>query len=152
MIMLSSCLAGINCKYNGKNNRHPAFVSMAESEEVVLVCPEELAGLPIPRSPSEICNGTGEDVLAGQAKVINREERDITKQFIEGAKIALEICQNNGVDLAILRRNSPSCGCDHIYDGTFTSTLQDGDGVFAVLLKRNGIRVISDEEYLKKGV
>lgn len=152
MIVMSACLAGINCKYNGKNNQHPVFVSMAKSEEVVLVCPEELGGLPIPRNPSEICQGNGGDVLAGRAAVINREGRDITKHFIEGAKIALEICQNEGVELAVLRRNSPSCGCGEIYNGMFSSTLRSGDGVFAALLKKNGIRVISDEEYLKKGV
>ncbi|MGE5389828.1 MAG: DUF523 domain-containing protein [Deltaproteobacteria bacterium] len=150
MIMMSACLAGINCKYNGKNNLHPAFKALAENGDVLLVCPEELGGLPVPRSSSEICKGTGEDVLAGRATVINREGNDITRHFIMGAQTAFELGKNQGIDLAILRRRSPSCGCGKIYDGTFTSTMRNGDGVFAALLKRNAINVVSDEEYLEK--
>lgn len=152
MIMLSACLAGINCKYNGGNNLHPGFCSLIEDEEVVLVCPEELGGLGTPRSPSEISGGTGLSVLEGNARVINREGEDLTSKFIKGAEATLALAREKGVDIAILRRRSPSCGCGQVYDGSFTSALRDGDGVSAALLKKNGIKVISDDEYLARGV
>jgi len=152
VIMLSACLTGVNCKYNGSNNLHPRFKDLAESEDVVLVCPEELGGLTIPRSPSEITGGTGEDVLNGQARVIGREGEDVSPYFVKGAEATLELARTHQVDLAILRRRSPSCGCGLIYDGSFTSTLRPGDGVCAALLKQHGIRVISDDQYLDKGV
>ncbi len=147
---MSACLAGVNCKYNGESNLHPALKDLAEQGDVLLVCPEELGGLEVPRSPSEIMQGTGEDVLCGTAAVINREGKDITSNFVKGAQTALDLAKDQKIDLAILRRRSPSCGCGFIYDGTFTSTLRSGDGVFVALLKRNGINVLSDEDYLRE--
>jgi len=152
MIMMSACLTGVNCKYNGGSNLLPACKALADDEEVLLICPEELGGLPIPRSPSEIIGGGGEDVLNGQAWVVNRDGEDITLHFIKGAEEVLQLARQHKVTLAILRRRSPSCGCGEIYDGSFTSTLRSGDGVCAALLKKNGISVVSDEDYLKKGV
>lgn len=149
MIMLSACLAGVNCKYNGGSNLNPVFKEMINNGNVILVCPEELGGLPIPRSPSEISGGTGEAVLSGQARVINKEGEDVTSFYITGAEGAVTIARLTGVEQAILRRRSPSCGCGEIYDGTFSSKLQSGDGVAAALLKKHGIKVISDEEYLE---
>lgn len=152
VIMLSACLAGINCKYNGGNNLHPSFKDLAKSENVVLVCPEELGGLSIPRSPCEIAGGSGEDVLNGQARVINKAGEDVSRYFVQGAQAVLELARTHQADLAILRRRSPSCGCGLIYDGSFTSTLRSGDGVCAALLKQHGIKVICDDDYLNKGV
>lgn len=152
MIMLSACLAGVNCKYNGGNNLHPSFKDLAKSGDVVLVCPEELGGLSIPRNPCEIAGGSGEDVLNGQARVINKNGEDVSCYFVKGAQAVLELARTHQADLVILRRRSPSCGCGLIYDGSFTSTLHAGDGVCAALLKQHGIKVISDDDYLVKGV
>lgn len=149
MILLSACLAGVNCKYDGGSNLHPLFKAMAEQGDVVLVCPEELGGLPIPRSPSEISGGTGHDVLSGKARVISDDGTDLTSFFLKGAEAVLAIARQNKTKQAILRRRSPSCGCGKIYDGTFSSCLHSGDGVTAALLKQNGIEVISDDDYLE---
>jgi uncharacterized protein YbbK (DUF523 family) len=151
MILASACLCGINCKYNGGNNRHPVFKELMDKGKLVLVCPEELGGLSIPRSPGEILGGTGKDVLNGNARVINKEGQDISREFIKGARLSLELALKQGIKTAVLRRRSPSCGCGSIYDGSFTSTLREGDGVTTALLKQHGISVISDDEFLQHG-
>jgi uncharacterized protein YbbK (DUF523 family) len=150
MILVSACLCGLNCKYDGGNNEHPIFAEMLDRGEVVTVCPEVLGGLPIPRKPAEISPGTGGDVLAGTAQVIARDGEDLTKFFVKGAQRSLELAQEHQVDLVILKSNSPSCGVGKIYDGTFTHQFKDGHGVTAALLKENGLSVVSDLEYLKE--
>jgi uncharacterized protein YbbK (DUF523 family) len=134
MILISACLCGLNCKYDGGNNEHPFFAAMLERGEVITVCPEVLGGLPIPRKAAEICRGTGQDVLEGRAQVIARDGKDLTQSFVVGAKRALEL----------------SCGVGKIYDGTFNHQLREGYGVTAALLKENGFPVVSEVEYLKE--
>jgi len=148
MILASACLCGINCKYNGGNNSHPFFEALLENGGLLPVCPEQLGGLPVPRSPGEISGGTGEDVLNGHARVINKEGQDISEYFIQGARLCLELALSEGIKRAVFRRRSPSCGCGMIYDGSFSATLRRGDGVTTALLKRHGIDVVSDEEFL----
>lgn len=150
MILISACLCGLNCKYNGASNEHPLFADMLDRGEVVTVCPEVLGGLPIPRKPTEIINGTGYDVLNGTAPVTSSDGEDFTIPFITGAKRTLELAREYDVNLVILKSNSPSCGVGKIYDGTFTHRLREGCGVTAALLKENGFSVVSDEDYLKE--
>ena len=129
-ILVSACLLGENCKYNGKNNYSERVAKYLEGHEVIPVCPEVLGGLPTPRDPSEIVSG----------EVINCKGVNVDRQFREGAEEALRIAKENGIDLAILQSRSPSCGVKQIYDGNFTGKLILGQGVFAQLLEKNGFR------------
>ena len=131
-IMVSACLLGQNCKYNGGNNYSVKVAEFIKGHEVIPVCPEVAGGLPVPRIPCEIVNGivTGSDGVS----------RD--REFRSGAEKCLEIAKEKGIDMAILQSRSPSCGVGKVYDGTFTGILTDGDGVFARLLKENGFKVI----------
>lgn len=150
MKLISACLCGLNCKYNGGNNEHPLFSEMLDRGEVVTICPEALGGLSIPRPAAEIDAGTGEDVLEGTARVINDQGDDVTDNFIIGARKTLDIAREWDVDLVILKSRSPSCGAGHIYDGSFSGHLREGNGVTAALLLKEGIPVVSDEELLKE--
>ncbi|MEN6460797.1 MAG: DUF523 domain-containing protein [Syntrophomonas sp.] len=148
--LISACLTGVNCKYNGGNNLHPAFAALLKTGIVVPICPEQLGGLSTPRISSEIVGGTGLDVLEGRARVITRDNQDVTEIYIKGAYETLNIARKCLADLVILKNCSPSCGEGKIYDGTFTRRIVPGDGVTAALLKDNGITVISDEDFLEK--
>lgn len=110
-------------------------------------CPEQLGGLPTPRPPAEIRGGDGGDVLDGRARVLNRDGADVTEQFIRGAQLTLQLAQAVRAEMVILKERSPSCGVDWIYDGTFTGTVVRGCGVTTALLRRNGLRVLSDEQF-----
>ena len=129
---------GENCKYNGGNNYSEAVLEYVKGHEVISVCPEVMGGLSIPRSSAEIVNG----------KVINTDNISVDKEFRDGADKALKIDLDNQVDLAILQSRSPSCGVKEIYDGTFTKTKIKGMGIFAKLLKDNGIKLIDVEELI----
>lgn len=148
MILVSRCLCGEQCKYNGGHNYREEVAKLCNQEAVVLACPEVLGGLPTPRIPAEIIGGSGEDVLAGKAYVVTKTGKDVTKAFIEGAYKALEIAQAHGATQAILKANSPSCGCGSIYDGTFKGMLIPGLGVTAALLKAHGIEVMTEEVFI----
>lgn len=147
--LISACLTGVNCKYNGGNNYHPAFAALLKTGAVVPICPEQLGGLSTPRIPSEIIGGTGCDVLEGRACVINQDRQDVTKSFIKGAYETLNIAQKCRTDLVILKNCSPSCGAGKIYDGTFSRRIVPGDGVTAALLKDHGIAIINDHDFLE---
>lgn len=136
MKVVSACLAGIKCNYEGKSKPCQQVIDMVARGEVIAVCPEQLGGLPTPRVPSEI---VGE-------RVINQAGQDVTKEFIRGSKEALKISIDNGCNEAILKSKSPACGSGKIHDGTFTDTLIDGDGVFAKMLKERGIKVITEKD------
>ena len=147
MILVSACLLGVNCKYNGSNSLSKDVLKVIKDKgSFVACCPELLGGLSIPRGPYEITEGSGKDIAAGNAKVISQSGEDVTKEFLEGARRALRIAKQNGVKLAILKARSPSCGVNRIYDGTFSGILIKGEGVLAALLKQEGIELISDEE------
>jgi uncharacterized protein YbbK (DUF523 family) len=141
VLILSACLAGVNCKYNGGNNYNEEIARLVALGNVVLVCPEQLGGCPTPRQAAEIQGGSGGDVLDGKCRVINREGMDVTKEFIKGAQETLKIAKLTGAKKAILKSRSPSCGCGAAYDGTFSGNLVPGNGVTAELLIRNGIEV-----------
>lgn len=140
MLIVSKCLTGCPCRYDGKSKPDPAIAALVERGEAVAVCPEVLGGLPTPRVSAEL-SGSGEDVLDGRARVMTRDGRDVTDEFVRGAYEALKAAKEAGADRAILKSKSPSCGCGTVYDGTFTGTAVSGDGVTAALFKRNGIAV-----------
>lgn len=144
--MISACLCGANCKYNGGNNLVPALKELAEEEDALLVCPETIGGLPVPRSACEIKGGTGLDVISGYARVTDTEGRDLTDHFLAGAYEILAMAKNAGIDCAILKSRSPSCGVGKIYDGSFQSRLITGDGVTAALLKLHNIEVLTEAD------
>lgn len=137
-IIVSACLLGDNCKYNGGNNYNRELSNFLKDYEVIKVCPEVMGGLAIPRVPSEIKNG----------KVINQEGVDVTHKYQLGALKTLEIAKDNNIKIAILKSNSPSCGSGKIYDGTFSKTLISGDGVTTKLLKENKIIVLNEENFI----
>lgn len=138
-VLVSACLAGRNCRYDGGNCRATALG--IGDHEAVLFCPEEAGGLPTPRLPAEIVGGDGADVLAGLAQVVTASGEDVTAAYLAGARQALSLCQREGIERALLKRRSPSCGASAVYDGTFSHTLRPGQGVTAALLSRHGVQV-----------
>ena len=142
-ILISACLLGVNCRYDGGNSRDENAINIHQSDELIPVCPEEAGGLPTPRPAVEIVGGDGNDVLDGKARVLTADGVDKTEEFLKGAQFALELAQSQDATSVILKSKSPSCGCGEIYDGSFSSTLISGDGVTTALLKRHGIEVIS---------
>ena len=135
-ILVSGCLLGENCKYNGGNNYSEKVAEYIKGHQVISVCPECLGGLPTPRVPAEIVNGV----------VINKEGKNVDAQFRKGAEIALKIAKEEQIDVAILQSRSPSCGVKQIYDGTFSGKRIDGQGVFAELMEKHGFRLIDVED------
>ncbi|MBO8166162.1 MAG: DUF523 domain-containing protein [Thermotogae bacterium] len=142
-ILVSACLFGINCTYNGKNNLNYRIFSLMNNFSLIPVCPEQLAGLPTPRPRAEITGGKG---WAPGSRVVNEFGVDVTRAFERGAEETLKIARLFEVELAILKSKSPSCGTQHVYDGTFSSILIPGVGVTAALLRENGIEVLSEDE------
>jgi len=143
MILVSACLCGTNCKYNGENNLNREVMQLLAGGKALPICPEQLGGMTTPRPAVEISGGTGTDVLDGNARVVSSSGMDTTENFIRGAREALNIARAAGVKEAILKAKSPSCGYGRIYDGTFSDRLIEGNGVTAELLIRNGIKVTS---------
>lgn len=141
MILVSACLCGVNCRYNGGSKPDAGVLALLREGKAIPVCPEQLGGLPTPRPPAEIQEGDGAAVLLGSARVRNKEGRDVTEEFIKGAEETLRIGRMFQAERAILKANSPSCGCGSIYDGTFSGGKRQGDGVTAALLRENGIQV-----------
>ena len=132
-ILVSACLIGLNCKYNGKNNYNEKIDIFLRDYDVIPICPEIMGGLMTPRKPSEIKNN----------RVITIDGKDITNNFIKGANEVLYLAKKYNIKKALLKSKSPSCGYNGIYDGTFTDTLINKNGVTAELLKKNGIEIIS---------
>jgi uncharacterized protein YbbK (DUF523 family) len=143
--IVSACFAGIHCRFDGRHNRIDEILEMIRRGEAVPVCPEQMGGLATPRPPAEIVGGDGEDVLDGKAKVVDNQGRDVTEAFLRGAYEALAVAKAVGAEEAILKERSPSCGSCTIYDGTFSGMKKPGAGVTAALLRRHGIRVVSEE-------
>lgn len=135
-ILISACLIGDKVKYDGKSNYNPKVQDLLDKYELVPFCPEVEGGLSIPRVPSERVKD----------KVLNQEGKNVTRNFEKGAELALNICQYLGIKIAILKENSPSCGVNTIYNGKFEHKLIPGSGVTTELLKRKGIKVISENE------
>ena len=145
MYIISACLCGVNCKYSGKNNLNDRCMKLFREGKAVLVCPEQLGGLPTPRNPVEL-NNTASEVINGNGKAISNQGEDVTKQFLDGAYETLKIARELGATRAILKEGSPSCGSNFVYDGTFTGNKIKGKGITAQLLEDEGIMVFSDED------
>jgi uncharacterized protein YbbK (DUF523 family) len=146
MRIVSACLLGINCTYKGGNKHDQRLYEAFKKGDLFPVCPEILGGQLTPRPKAEIAGGNGSGVLDGKARVVEPDGGDVTKYFVEGARETLKVAKAVGAKEAILKARSPSCGCGKTYDGTFTRTLVDGDGVTTALLKRNGITVKTEED------
>jgi len=136
MKLCSACLLGVRCRYDGKSKPCEKVIELAKKEILIPICPEQLGGLPTPREPSEQQN----------KRVMMKSGKDVTRNFGLGAEEALRISRMFNINEAILKQRSPSCGSGQIYDGSFSGTLIKGDGVTTELLRRNGIKVISEEE------
>ncbi len=135
-ILVSACLLGVKCRYDGRSNKNRKVLKLAKKANLIPVCPEILGGLPTPREPAE---------QKGK-KVVTKSGEDVTQNFKKGAKEVLKIAKLFGIKKAILKQRSPSCGCGQIFDGTFSGKIIKGDGVTTVLLKRNGVKVMSEED------
>jgi len=146
MKIVSACLAGINCNYKGESKPNKKVIELVKKGEAIPICPEQLGGLPTPRIPQEIQGFSGEKVLDGECKVLNKNGEDVTQEFIKGAHETLRIVKIYNCKEAILKARSPSCGYGKTPDGTFSGKLINGNGVTAALLKRNGIKVYTEED------
>ena len=135
-LLISACLLGVPCRYDGKSKPAAKIDALRKKYELIPVCPEQLGGLPTPRTPSERHGD----------RVVMADGTDVTAQYQKGARAALDLCLREGCVAAVLKERSPSCGSGEIYDGTFTHTVISGDGVTAELLKKNGIKVYGETE------
>jgi len=144
MLLVSSCLAGLEVRYNGTHSLNQKIQELVREGKAMMVCPELLGGLSTPREPAEISGGDGEDVLNGTARVRVESGRDVTDAFVEGAYETLRIAKELNATKVVLKQNSPSCGSTHIYNGEFANEKIAGYGVTAALLIRNGIQVFSE--------
>lgn len=155
-ILVSACLAGLATTHNGKAKPHPKVMELVRQGRAILVCPEQLGGLPTPRPCAEIASaaasasvsasGDGDAVLAGEARVIDVEGNDVTANYLRGAREALKAARLAGSTKAILKARSPSCGKDRIHDGTFSGVLKPGQGVTAAVLAREGLEILSEDD------
>ena len=135
--VVSACLAGEPCRYDGGCSPCPAVQRLIRAGQALPVCPETLGGLPTPRGPSEIRGG----------RVVAKDGTDVTDAFTRGAEEALRLAQENGCTAAILKARSPSCGSGEIYDGTFTGTRVPGEGVFARMAREAGLEIWNEETF-----
>ena len=143
MILVSACLLGINCKYNGENNKNENVINYLKDKQYIIACPEQLGGLSTPRNPSEIIN------LDKDKLVKSNKGLDVTYNFIKGANECLAIANMYGCKEAILKEGSPSCGSNYIYDGTFSGKKILGQGITTSLLRKHGLTVISENDVNK---
>ena len=135
-VLVSACLLGARCRYDGASKPLPGLERLLDAIDPVPVCPEQLGGLPTPRTPAERCGD----------RVVTRDGTDVTAQYQRCAQEALRLAQLTGCTLALLKEKSPSCGCGRIYDGTHTGTLTGGNGVTAELLLQNGVHVFGETQ------
>lgn len=135
-ILISACLMGINCRYNGKSEIIKELEELKDKYNLVPVCPEIYGGLKTPRKPAERVND----------KVLTNNGKDVTYNYIKGAEEILKLAKFYDCKYAILKERSPSCGFGRIYDGTFSKTTIDGNGVTADLLAKNGVKIIGESK------
>lgn len=135
-ILVSACLLGVACRYDGKSKPVDEVIALSERYGIVPVCPEILGGLPTPRIPCEIKGG----------RVMNRAGEDKTAEYARGAEEVLQIARLLDCNTAVLKKKSPSCGSGEIYDGSFAGKTVKGDGVCAALLKKSGIKVLNETQ------
>lgn len=145
-ILVSACLLGVSCRYDGKSKPHPAVLALQAQHQLIPVCGEAFGGLPTPRIPAERVGD----------RVLTEAGRDVTAEYRRGAEEVLALARRLDCKVALLKERSPSCGTGEIYDGSFTRTLTAGDGVTAELLRASGIAVFGESrladlaEYLNR--
>jgi len=142
MYLISACLVGVNCKYNGTTNLDEDLLRLFMEGQAIAICPEVLGNLSIPRDPCEIIKADD-----GSIKVVTTSGKDVTSNFTAGARKTLDICKSAEIDKAILQSRSPSCGYGRIYDGTFSGKLIEGNGLTAQLLSEHGIKIYTDTNW-----
>ena len=145
MYMISACLCGVNCKYNGKNNYNEYCFDLLIKGKALIVCPEQLGGLTTPRVPSEI-QGCAEKVLKGITKIVTKDGIDVTENFIRGGDEVVKLAKILNIKKAIFKEGSPSCGVNFVYDGTFSDKKIKGMGITTLKLKQLSIDVISEKD------
>lgn len=146
-VLVSACLLGQPVRYDGRASGHPDVLQAWQREgRVVPLCPEVAGGLPTPRPPAEIPGGQGGAVLDGEAQVVTIVGEDVSAAFLAGARLALELVRRHGIRVAVLKSGSPSCGNRLVYDGTFSGSKINGEGVTSALLRREGVLVFSELE------
>ena len=133
-LLISACLLGVQCRYDGGSKPVMPTVALMEQYHLIPICPEQLGGLPTPRTPAE---RRGE-------RVVTRDGRDVTAEYRRGAEETLHLARLYGCTAAVLKEKSPSCGCGRIYDGTFSGVLTEGWGITAALLRQQGLRVVGE--------
>lgn len=141
MILVSSCLLGMECRYDGSHNEIAELLEFLEDKLFIPICPEQIGGLTTPREPAEII------VENGVRVVKNKLGQDVTKEFIKGAEESLKLAKLGNAKYAILKAKSPSCGSQNIYDGTFSKVLIEGQGLTSELLKENGLEIFNENNY-----
>jgi len=152
-VLISACLLGINSRYDGKNKFDKDLLSFLIKNKIDFFpfCAEQLGGLTTPREPSETENGySAQDVIEGRGRVLTKSGKDVTKNYIDGANVILKFCKSIDITHAILAEKSPSCGYTKVYDGTFTGTLIEGNGILTQILKNNGIVIVKDIQDLSR--
>jgi len=150
-ILISSCLIGCPVRYNGSSSEVEGLGELVKQGKAIAMCPEIVGGLPIPREPVEIEQGkTAKEVLEGNAKVLDKEGKEYTEEFVNGAKELLKVCKEKGIKTVILKEGSPSCGSNKTYDGTFSGNKISGRGITAELLSQNGITVYCEHNFPKE--
>ncbi|TDM12225.1 DUF523 domain-containing protein [Macrococcus lamae] len=150
MILISSCLIGEEVRYDGRHQLNPTLKALVDKGKATAACPELMGGLLIPREPAEIIGGSGVDVWNNTARVVTCSGKDVTEQYKMGAKRFLEICESQNVKTVILKDNSPSCGSDAIYDGTFSGEKLNAPGVTTALLMAHGIQIFNERNFLNQ--
>lgn len=152
LILVSACLLGVTCRFDGLGCPEKRLLDLAAHGCTVPICPEVSGGLPIPRLPAEIKDAhaglDGSAVLEGHTRVVCSDGTDVTEHLVSGARAALRLAQNLGIRRAVLKSKSPSCGVGRIHGGQFAGTLVPGDGVTAALLKRVGIQVTTEKDWV----
>jgi len=153
MMIVSACLVGERCRYDGKGYDHyPDLRRLVQEGKAIAVCPEELGGLSTPRPPAELQGGDGEAAWRGEARLTTNEGTDVTEAFLKGAEATARIAAECGATMAVLKARSPSCGCQGIYDGSFTGRIVPGMGVTAACLKELGLDVFSEENWERAAI
>ncbi|ATD55265.1 DUF523 domain-containing protein [Clostridium chauvoei] len=143
MYIISGCLCGINCKYNGKNNLNSECMKLFKEGKAILVCPEQLGGLSTPRRPAEMMDNP-RGIIEGKGILLNNNNVDVTEFFKKGALEVLNIAKMINPKMIILKDGSPSCGVNYVYDGSFSGKKILGQGLTTFILKENGFKVISE--------
>ena len=144
-LLVSACLLGVNCRYDGANNKREDVLALMEKYNLIPVCPEQLGGLATPREAAEKAGGEKEE------RVLTRSGNDVSACFKRGAQETLKLAGLYGCKQAVLKERSPSCGCEMIYDGTFSGNVIEGKGVTAMLLEQNGIAVTGESAACRIG-